>query len=59
MKWFPNAKCLEAPDANRDKIINKQDAQDILTYYAEKASSQFSEGYLNIGKIDIYEWYTA
>jgi len=61
--WFPNAVCMDAPDADQSEIINRKDADDIMNYYGNISSG--GEGnpvdengeHLNIGEIDIYEQY--
>jgi len=54
--WFPKATCASTPDANEDMMINKNDADDIMKYYAKISSGK--DGYLNISKIDTYETFS-
>ena len=33
-RWFPNARCADAADANQDGYISTIDSTEILNYYA-------------------------
>lgn len=52
-KWFPDAVCAAALDANQDGYITETDANLILEHYASTGSGNGGIG--NIGKI--YYWY--
>ena len=53
--FFPNAKTKESPDANKDELITRSDANEIMDYYSAMSSNQSYSGY--VGQIDYYETY--
>lgn len=53
--FFPNAKTKESPDANKDELIARDDADEIMDYYSAMASNQPYNGY--VGQTDYYETY--
>ena len=61
--WFPNAVCMDSPDADQSGVINRKDAEDIMNYYGNVSAGREGNpvdengNHFNIGEIDIYEQY--
>lgn len=61
--WFPNAVCMDSPDADQSEVIDEKDAEDIMSYYGNISAGREGNpvdekgNHLNIGEVDIYEQY--